>query len=384
MVWITKENVMSIDHDKLASNGCADQAADLQGTGGFLELADRRRSVRRYAARPIEADKIRRCLEAARLAPSACNSQPWMFIVIDNPELKDQVAAATGGGVLPLNHFTRQAPVLVAVLAEQPNLSSRAGAIVKTKPFPLMDAAIATEHFCLQAAEEGLGTCILGWFDEDRVRSLLNVPATSRPLLILTLGYSDPDASVPGRQRKSIEAISARNVYPGVQGNNPPSVTGRRSLAGLACWLGITYVAAAVGGAATTQAGDFYVGLTRPAWAPPGWLFGPVWMLLYTLMGVAAWLVWRRAGIRGARIALGLFLLQLAVNALWSWLFFAWRLGAASFAWILLLIALVLGTGRAFKRINSTAGNLLVPYLVWLVFAAALACAVWRLNPGLL
>lgn len=375
---------MSTDQVKLASNDRTDQAADLLVTGGFLELATRRRSVRRYAERPIEAEKIRRCLEAARLAPSACNSQPWMFIVIDDPELKDQVAAATSGGVLPLNHFTRQAPVLVAVLAEQPNLSARAGAVVKTKPFTLMDAAIATEHFCLQAAEEGLGTCILGWFDEDRVRSLLNVPASSRPLLILTLGYADPDANVPGRQRKTIDAISARNIYPGMQGSNPARVSGWRSLAGLACWLGITYVAAAIGGAASTQAGNFYVDLVRPAWAPPGWLFGPVWMMLYTLMGVAAWQVWRSAGIRVARIALGLYLLQLAVNALWSWLFFAWRLGAASFVWILLLITLVLGTIRAFKRINSTAGNLLVPYLVWLVFAAALACAVWRLNPGLL
>ncbi len=231
---------------------------------------------------------------------------------------------------------------------------------------------------------EGLGTCILGWFDEARVRSLLEVPSPSRPVLILTLGYADHSAKVTPRRRKPIESISARNAYPDTQAKKSGNVTGRRYLVGLVFWLGVTYLAAAIGGAATTRAGDFYAALTRPAWAPPGWLFGPVWMLLYTLMGVAAWQVWRTCGFRKARAALGLYLLQLAVNALWSWLFFAWRLGSVSVIWILFLVALVLGMIRVFKRVSPMASLLLWPYLAWLLFAGALAYAVWRLNPGVL
>ncbi len=149
-------------------------------------------------------------------------------------------------------------------------------------------------------------------------------------------------------------------------------------------FLALSYAAAAVGGLASAQAGAFYGQLEQPAWAPPGWLFGPVWSVLYTLMGVAAWLVWRARGWRGARAALALNLAQLAANALWTWLFFAWRQGALAFAEILLLWALILATGLAFRRVRPLAGALLLPYLLWVTFAAALALALWRLNPGLL
>ena len=187
-------------------------------TGGFLDLAGRRRSVRAYASQPVEREKIERCLEAARLAPSACNSQPWTFIVVDNPDLREQVAAATGGGVLPLNHFTRQAPVLVVAVAERAKTTARIGARIKDKPFAMMDVAIAAEHFCLQATEEGLGTCMLGWFDEARVRSLLSIPKNARPALILTLGYAVDSGAAP-RRRKPLAAISAWNSHPGAYPN---------------------------------------------------------------------------------------------------------------------------------------------------------------------
>ncbi len=351
-------------------------------TRGFLDLASRRRSVRAYAERPVERETIERCLDAARLAPSACNSQPWKFIVVDDPDLRQQIASATGGGMLPLNHFTRQAPVLVVVVAERAKTSARVGARIKDKPFAMMDVAIAAEHFCLQAAEEGLGTCMLGWFDEARVRSLLTIPERARPALILTLGYAD-DAGVSPRRRKTLEAISAWNAYPDAHPAAPPSrATGWLAVAGLVLWLGITYLAAAIGAAATTRAGAFYAELASPTWAPPGWLFGPVWSLLYTMMGIAAWHVWRLRGWRAARGALSLYLVQLGVNAMWSWLFFSWRLGAVAFVWILLLVALVLCLIHSFTRISRLAGRLLWPYLAWLVFAAALARAVWRLNPG--
>lgn len=157
-----------------------------------------------------------------------------------------------------------------------------------------------------------------------------------------------------------------------------------RQLLGLAAWLGISYLAAAVGAIASIDAGAFYAQLARPAWAPPGGVFGPVWTLLYGLMGVAAWLVWRAGDSSRGRPALTLFLVQLALNALWSWLFFAWHLGGAAFANILLLWPLILLTTLGFWRLRPLAGLLLLPYLAWVGFAAFLNFAVWRLNPALL
>lgn len=156
-----------------------------------------------------------------------------------------------------------------------------------------------------------------------------------------------------------------------------------RALLGLMAWLGIAFSAAAAGAAATVRAGAFYTQLVRPAWAPPAWLFGPVWTLLYALMGLAAWLVWRDRGFRGAAApALALFLAQLAVNALWSWLFFAWRQGGAANLDIAVLWLLLAATILAFRRVRRLAAILLLPYLAWVTFAAALCLAVWRLNPG--
>lgn len=148
--------------------------------------------------------------------------------------------------------------------------------------------------------------------------------------------------------------------------------------------FGVTYAAAAVGALASVQARSFYMELTRPEWAPPGWLFGPVWSALYALMAIAAWLVWRSAGFPAARLAAGLFAAQLVANALWSWLFFAWRFGAAAFAEVVLLWLLILATAVAFWRTSRLAALLLAPYLAWVSFAAALTWAVWRANPQLL
>mgnify|MGYP003586112950 CR=1 FL=1 len=152
----------------------------------------------------------------------------------------------------------------------------------------------------------------------------------------------------------------------------------------LAGWLALSYAAAAAGAVASAQAGSFYGQLAWPAWAPPGWLFGPVWSALYTLMGVAAWLVWRAQGWGGAAGALRVYLVQLAANAVWTWLFFAWHQGELAFYEILLLWALIVATMSAFWRVRPLAALLLVPYLLWVTFASALAFAIWRLNPGLL
>lgn len=153
---------------------------------------------------------------------------------------------------------------------------------------------------------------------------------------------------------------------------------------GLLAWLAIAFAAAGVGAVATVDAGAFYARLAKPAWAPPGSAFGPVWSLLYLLMGIAAWLVWREPGAKGRAAALALFLVQLGANALWSWLFFAWRNGAAAFAGVLVLLLLIVATMVAFWHIRRLASLLLVPYLAWVCFASVLTWAVWQANPKVL
>ncbi len=161
-------------------------------------------------------------------------------------------------------------------------------------------------------------------------------------------------------------------------------MTKQKQIAGLVGWLIVTFVAAAIGAAASAQAGPFYAQLVRPTWAPPASVFGPVWSALYALMGVAAWLVWRVGGFRAARTALTLFLVQLAVNSLWSWLFFSWHRGGLAFADILLLWALIVATILAFWKVRPLAGALLIPYLLWVSFATALNYSIWQLNPQIL
>lgn len=159
----------------------------------------------------------------------------------------------------------------------------------------------------------------------------------------------------------------------------------KRDLVALVVCLLVTFAAAAIGSIASMQAASFYGQLVRPDWAPPAAVFGPVWTLLYALMAVAAWLVWRKAGrFAAARGALVLFLVQLVANALWSWLFFAWHLGGAAFAEILLLWLLIAATVTVFWRIRPVAGALLLPYWAWVTFAALLSFATWRLNPQIL
>ena len=151
---------------------------------------------------------------------------------------------------------------------------------------------------------------------------------------------------------------------------------------GLLVWLLVAFAAAAVGAVASVDAASFYAQLVKPSWAPPAWLFGPVWSALYALMGVAAWLVWRSPGSK--RVALGVFGVQLAANALWSWLFFAWHRGALAAVEVLVLLALIVATIKAFSRISRVSALLLVPYLLWVSFASVLTWVVWRANPGLL
>ncbi|MDZ4701396.1 MAG: TspO/MBR family protein [Rhodothermales bacterium] len=158
----------------------------------------------------------------------------------------------------------------------------------------------------------------------------------------------------------------------------------RAQALGLAGWLAGSFVTAAIGGLASVRAAVFYNEIIQPPWAPPAWLFGPVWTILYILMGTAAWLIWRKHGFRGAATALTLFVAQLCANALWTWLFFAWRQGPLALAEIIVLWLLIAATIGAFWRLDRIAALLLAPYFAWVTFATALNYALWRLNPALL
>jgi len=153
---------------------------------------------------------------------------------------------------------------------------------------------------------------------------------------------------------------------------------------GLIGWLSLVFVAAAIGAAASIEAKTFYAQLVQPDWAPPASAFGPVWSVLYLLMGIAAWLVWRAHGFANVRTALTLFVVQLCANALWSWLFFAWRHGAFAFGGVLLLLTLIAATIGVFWRISKLASVLMLPYLAWVSLASALTWSVWQNNPNLL
>jgi nitroreductase len=178
----------------------------------FLDLVNKRRSVRRYLDQPVERDKLERCLEAARLAPSASNGQPWYFVVVDEPELKNAVARETFLRLIGMNRFTLQAPVLVVLIREAGKTHIRATETVKRQPLTLIDLGIAAEHFCLQAVEEGLGTCMLGWFDEKALRRLLYIPGRRRIHLVISVGYAAEGTSRQHR-RKTLDQIRSYNRY---------------------------------------------------------------------------------------------------------------------------------------------------------------------------
>ncbi len=178
----------------------------------FLELAGKRYSVRNYRTDPVPRERIERCIEAARLAPSACNSQPWKFVVVDEPELKARLAKEAFAGLVNINRFVSDAPVLVVIVGERQRLSAKLGGLIKDRDFSLMDIGIAAEHLCLQAAEEGPGTCMLGWFNEKPVKKLLGVPAARRVELIISVGFA-VDAAIPDKRRKAMDEVASWNKY---------------------------------------------------------------------------------------------------------------------------------------------------------------------------
>jgi nitroreductase len=179
----------------------------------FLSLVLTRQSVRKYLNQPVEPEKLQRCLEAARLAPSASNSQPWKFVVVNDPDLVQKVAKETIGPLSTFNNFVPQAPVIIAIVIEKMKVITKIGASIQDREYPLIDIGIAAEHFCLQAAEEGLGTCMLGWFNEKPIKELLKIPKDKRIGLLITLGYAPEDYKLRQKVRKNPEDTISFNIY---------------------------------------------------------------------------------------------------------------------------------------------------------------------------
>jgi len=179
----------------------------------FSELIQKRRSVRKYSDRPVAKEDLLKCLEAARIAPSACNSQPWHYIVIDEPELRKRVAARIFSGLYSMNQFAKEAPVLVAVVSEKMKFLAAVGSQVRGTQYALMDVGIACEHLILQAQELGIGSCWMGWFDEKALKEELRIPKNKKIDIVIALGYPAEEKIVP-KTRKVLAEISSFNKYP--------------------------------------------------------------------------------------------------------------------------------------------------------------------------
>ncbi|MBZ0242515.1 MAG: nitroreductase family protein [Bacteroidales bacterium] len=179
----------------------------------FQELILQRQSVRRYQDKAVEPEKLEQCIEAARLAPSASNSQPWTFLVVNEAETLKNLAPLTSGPLKSFNQFVAQVPVVVLMILEKPKLITEIGGRLKKKEFPLIDIGLASGQFCLQATELGLGTCMLGWFDEAALKKLLHIPKDKTIGLLITLGYAPDDYRLRKKTRKKLEEVVKFNKY---------------------------------------------------------------------------------------------------------------------------------------------------------------------------
>ena len=173
----------------------------------FVDLVRARHSLRKYSGFPVADAVLDKCLDAARLAPSACNSQPWSFIVARTPERVGSLARAAFSGIYSMNAFAEEAPVLIAVVTERSNYAAALGGLFRGVQYSLMDVGIACEHLALQAAELGLGACMLGWLNERAVKKELDLPRSARIDLMISLGYPADANFIPPKKRKSLEEI---------------------------------------------------------------------------------------------------------------------------------------------------------------------------------
>jgi nitroreductase len=179
----------------------------------FIDLARKRQSTRKYSSKPVPRNLIDQCLDAARLAPSACNSQPWSFIVVDDEDKKNEIVEKTMSGIYSLNKFVKTAPVIIVVITEQSVYYARMGGMLRDIKYNLIDIGIACDHLTLQAEEQGLGTCWLGWFNEKAMRKVLGLPKSTKIDVAISLGYPDESVKPREKKRKALEEI--RSYYKG-------------------------------------------------------------------------------------------------------------------------------------------------------------------------
>jgi len=172
----------------------------------FIELAKNRKSTRKYSSKTVPREIIDKCLEAARLAPSACNSQPWYFIVVDDEEVRNEIVKKALSGIYSSNSFVKNAPVIIVVITERSNYASMLGGLFRNIKYSLIDIGIACDHFILQAEELGVGTCWLGWFNEKAVKKVLSLPRSARIDIMISMGYPEK-VSDKGKTRKSLDEI---------------------------------------------------------------------------------------------------------------------------------------------------------------------------------
>ena len=178
----------------------------------FSELVKVRQSVRNFDGRPIEKDVLDKCVEAARLAPSACNSQPWKIIMVKEPDLVKKTAECTYGSVVRFNKFADDASSFAVFVMEPGTFSSKVGSIYTSTEYAFIDMGIAVENFCLQAADLNLGTCILGYSHHKALKKLLSIPSNKKVGLVVAIGY-EKDLKIRKKTRKTTVEMSSYNKY---------------------------------------------------------------------------------------------------------------------------------------------------------------------------
>lgn len=177
----------------------------------MLGLITSRQSDRQYSERAVEKEKLERIIEAGRMSPSASNAQPWKFVVITEPELILKIADAASAKIIGMNSFIGQAPVLIVMVREQPNFSSKIGGLLMNRDYSHIDLGIAAANMCNQAEAEGLGSCMIGWFNERQIKKILEIPRFKQIELIITIGYSA--SRKKEKRRKPYDATVSFNKY---------------------------------------------------------------------------------------------------------------------------------------------------------------------------
>ncbi|MFH1305851.1 MAG: nitroreductase family protein [Candidatus Omnitrophota bacterium] len=178
----------------------------------FIELARSRRSIRAYTTRPVKRELLESCAEAARHAPSACNSQPWKFIIIDDDAVKNKMAESVFSGFHKMCSFAREASAFIVIVAEKMALPAWIGGKLRNTDFKRIDTGIACSHIVLAAKDLGIDSCILGWFNERKLKKILHVPPSRKIELVIALGYPASD-NIPERPLKDKSLTVSFNGY---------------------------------------------------------------------------------------------------------------------------------------------------------------------------